>query len=368
MLDHPIHRGLQDVVVLESCISRLATELGDIVLRGYPLGWLVQHCSFRQVACLLIDGGSLISPSEASEVWQSKSNLVEPPALFRDLARRTEDKSAVLAAVVAWADAEGAFKGGNLREQSWSLATNIPFWCSLLHRVDAPATDIAEACMSMEVDEATWGQGFANACVGEGASTGVPRMLDRLRIIYCEHELNAATFAARVCASTRSSVAAAAAVACLTLKGHNHGGAVGLVGEALRECRELGLEQFMEKVRQGYRVPGFGHRVYRQGDPRFHMIRRLLSADVGLRVDWSIVDQLCARLFADKGLTPNLDLAAHQILRAAGIAPHDMCNFISSARTIGWMAHIQEERASGRLIRPRSVYTGPEAPQGLRLV
>ena len=183
----------------------------------------------------------------------------------------------------------------------------------------------------------------------------------RTALVLCaDHELNASAFAARCAASAGASPYDVVSAAMATLKGYKHGGAseraLGLVREAdsLRAARAA----IADRLRQGDRMPGFGHPLYPGGDPRAAVLIRLAEGS-GNDAAWRPFKHLFkagAELLNDE---PNLDFALAAITRAYRLPNEAPFLLFALGRTIGWIAHAIEEYASGHLIRPRARYTGP---------
>jgi 2-methylcitrate synthase len=184
-------------------------------------------------------------------------------------------------------------------------------------------------------------------------------------ILYAEHEFNASTFVARIVASTRSDLYSAIGAAIGTLKGSLHGGA--------NEAAMALIEQFQtpEQAEQGIMdlltrkqiVMGFGHRVYRSSDPRSEVIKpwaqRLagVSQESRLYVISERIEQVMRR---ERNLFPNLDFYSASLYHFCGIPTKLFTPLFVLARTAGWAAHVFEQRANNKLIRPDAEYTGPD--------
>jgi citrate synthase len=188
--------------------------------------------------------------------------------------------------------------------------------------------------------------------------------MNTVLILYAEHEFNASTFAARVTASTLSDVYAAVTSALGTLKGPLHGGAnegamkvLGEVGEPANAAAWA-----RGKLARKEKVMGFGHRIYRTGDSRVPVMRDL-TRRIGQTVNqphWAATcEALEAAMSAEKGLCANVDLYAAPVLHMMGIPAALNTPIFACARATGWCAHVIEQLDHNRLIRPRSVYTGP---------
>jgi citrate synthase len=191
------------------------------------------------------------------------------------------------------------------------------------------------------------------------------RMMDTIFILYADHEYNASTFAARVTASTLADMYAAVTSACATLKGPLHGGAN---EESMRMLDEIKTADRAEKwmmdaLAEKKKIMGFGHRVYKSGDSRVPIMREI-GRDLGKRVgkeQWvPICENLEKTMEREKQLCANVDLYAAPVFSMFGFDPALNTPIFAASRIAGWCAHVIEQHDNNRLIRPRSLYTGPE--------
>jgi citrate synthase len=190
-------------------------------------------------------------------------------------------------------------------------------------------------------------------------------MLDTIYILYADHEYNASTFAARVTASTLADMYAAVTSACGTLKGPLHGGAN---EESMKMLDEIGTADRAEKwmmdaLAQKKKIMGFGHRVYKKGDSRVPIMREI-ARDLGKRLgkeQWvPICENLEATMEREKQLCANVDLYAAPVFTMLKFPPELNTPIFAVSRVAGWCAHVIEQHDHNRLIRPRSLYTGPQ--------
>jgi citrate synthase len=182
--------------------------------------------------------------------------------------------------------------------------------------------------------------------------------------LYAEHEFNASTFAARVTASTLSDMYAAITSALGTLKGPLHGGAN---EQSLNVLTEIGTPENADKwvadrLARHEKISGFGHRVYRTGDSRVPVMRGLareLAHRFGKENLVAVCEELEAVMARRKGLYANVDLYAAPVFALLDIPPELNTPIFACARVAGWCAHVIEQHEHNRIIRPRSLYTGP---------
>jgi citrate synthase len=212
---------------------------------------------------------------------------------------------------------------------------------------------------------------FLYLLTGERPNSTAIRALDVALILHADHELNASTFAGRVAAATLTDMYSAVVAAIGTLKGPLHGGANAEVMKMLLELGQTATGERVDDVIRGKlarkeKVPGFGHRVYKTEDPRATHLRRM-SQDLGKRsgsTAWFDMSQRIEALVkGEKKLNPNVDFYSASTYYALGIPIDLYTPVFAVSRMSGWTAHILEQYANNRLIRPRAEYTGPAYPQ-----
>ena len=188
-------------------------------------------------------------------------------------------------------------------------------------------------------------------------------------MLHADHTMNASTFAARVCAATLSDMHSAVVAALGTLKGPLHGGANEQVMRGLEAIRNSGgsdpvgaaASDTRARLRQGGKIMGFGHRVYRAEDPRAAHLREMsaeLAAASGDDIYYRMSRKMEEIVFAEKGLYPNVDFYAATVYHYLRIPTDLFTSVFSVSRMAGWTSHVMEQHADNRLIRPDSEYIG----------
>jgi 2-methylcitrate synthase len=359
-----IEKGLAGVVADETAISEVVPELSALTYRGYPVDELARHCSFEEVAFLL---------------WHGELPNKTELAAFRRAERRERELSARLLKVIgsypksahpmdtirtsvsmlgaeektAWGG-EGEAKD---RARAMKMLAKIPTMIATDFRLRQGKRRIKPR------GDLTMAENFLNMCFGSVPPKEVVKAFDVSLILYAEHSFNASTFAARVVSSTRADIYAAAVAGIAALKGPLHGGANEAVMHMLKEIGKPSRAEawLREKLDAKELVMGFGHRVYRIGDSRVPSMKAALK-DLS---DWKgdhtwmeIEDVLESIMVGEKKIYPNLDFPAGPAYYLMGFPiPLYTAIFVMS-RITGWCAHVFEQSADNRLIRPLSAYIG----------
>jgi citrate synthase len=206
---------------------------------------------------------------------------------------------------------------------------------------------------------------FLYALTGKQPDPQVARDFDVVLVLYADHTLNASTFAGRVAAATLADMYAAATAAVATLQGPLHGGAIQAVREMLEEigAPDRAPDWVREHLAAKRKVMGFGHRVYKTWDPRATVLREIAERlgkqfgdsrwfETSVRVQETVMEA--------KTLYPNVDFYTASVYSALGLPPDLYTPLFAAARMAGWTAHIREQYADNRLIRPDSEYVGPD--------
>jgi citrate synthase len=190
------------------------------------------------------------------------------------------------------------------------------------------------------------------------------RAFDICLILHADHTMNASTFVARVVASTLSDMHSAITAAIAALKGPLHGGANEATMKMMEEIGEVDRveDHIKEKLGRKEKIMGFGHRVYKTEDPRATHLREI-SRELGQRAGdtrWYDLSERIEKVVMDeKGLYPNVDFYAASVYHYLGIPTDLMTCVFAASRVSGWTAHVREQLADNRLIRPESDYIGP---------
>jgi len=355
--------GLEGVVAGETSISTVEDGLR---YRGYPVGELAERATFDEVAYLLLYG-ELPTVGELAE-FQARvamaRRLPEPVRqLFHALPKWSSPLDALRTAVSALAhfdqDMADNSTEANLRKSERLLA-QMPVAIADHYRISKGLQPV------MARQELSHAANFLYMLRGTEPPAEEVRALDISLTLYAEHEFNASTFTARVIVSTMSDLHSAVTGALGALKGPLHGGANEKVMDVVRSAGGPSTAEAwtLDALARKERIMGFGHRVYKTGDVRAGILkpiaRKLAEAGGSELVQWEDTADIIETVMAGKkGMYPNLDWPAGRLYHAMNLETPVYTPMFAMSRIAGWSAHVIEQLASNRLIRPRGLYIGP---------
>jgi 2-methylcitrate synthase/citrate synthase II len=355
--------GLAGVIAGETEICWVDPNAG-LMYRGYDIHEMAEHASFEEVAYLLLNGElpDLKQLTKFSHAIAAERSLPEPVLeTLRLMPKSTHPMDMLRTGVSMLAPFDP-----ELNDHSHDA--NIRKAIRLIAKVSTLITDgyrIQHGDDPLpEKPDLTLAGNLFYKLRGEVPQAWQIRMMDTIFILYADHEFNASTFAARVTASTLADMYAAVTSACGTLKGPLHGGAN---EESMRMLDEIKTPDraegwLKEQLAKKAKIMGFGHRVYKEGDSRVPIMREI-GRDLGKRVgkeQWMpICENLEATMEREKHLCANVDLYAAPVFTMFGFDPALNTPIFAASRIAGWCAHVIEQHDHNRLIRPRSLYTGP---------
>jgi citrate synthase len=358
--------GLEDVVVSTSEICFIDGREGRLLYRGFDVNDLVEHSTFEEVVYLLWHGAlptrkELETHTRALAATATRRLPAKVIDMLRLLPRRTTPMEVLRTGVSALSafDPEPA---DNSREaslrKSLRLTAQIPTLVAAWERSRRGKPLIAPN------PRLNLAANFLTMLTGKTPSPLAVKTFDVALILHADHEFNASTFAARVTAATLSDMHSAITSAIGALKGPLHGGAneqVMLMVEKIKSPAKA--EAWIRKaLADKARVMGFGHRVYRVEDPRAKHLRRLateLGQQAGNTAYVDILNTVVRVVGEEKGIFPNVDLYSGAAYTIMGLPTDQFTPVFAMSRVAGWSAHVLEQHANNRLIRPRAEYTGP---------
>jgi 2-methylcitrate synthase len=362
--------GLEDTVATSSAICYLDGDRGVLAYCGYDIHDLARHASFEEV-CYLLWHRRLPTRAELGDLQSQLAAgrpLPEPIIrLMRSLPPGNGmDLLRTLTSALSHYDADASDNSpaANYRK-AVRLTAQIASLVATMGRVASGGGPI-------EPDPVLGhAANFLYMLTGQRPGGLETRAFDVALILHADHELNASTFAARVAAATLTDIHSAIVAAVATLKGPLHGGANADVMRLLLEIGpEAGADKAVDVVRaklaRKEKIPGFGHRVYHTEDPRATHLRQM-SRDLGQRTGQPIWFEMSERIEAfvkgEKQLNANVDFYSASTYHSLGIDTDLFTPIFAVSRISGWTAHVLEQYANNRLIRPRADYIGPEYPQ-----
>jgi citrate synthase len=362
--------GLEDVVATSSAICYLDGDRGVLAYCGYDIHDLAKSATFEEV-CYLLWHRRLPTRAELGDL-QSQLAAARPlPEAILRLMRSLPpvDGMDALRTVTSAlghydAEADAASPAAQYRK-AVRLTAQVSSVVATWGRLKAGGGAIEPDPVMGHAANVLY------MLTGERPNAAAVHAFDLALTLHADHELNASTFAGRVAAATLTDIYSAVVAAIGALKGPLHGGAN---AEVMKMLLDLGQDASADRVEEVIRgklarkekIPGFGHRVYRTEDPRATYLRQM-SRDLGKRAGntawFDMSERIEALVKSEKKLNPNVDFYSASTYYTLGIPIDLYTPIFAVSRMSGWTAHILEQYANNRLIRPRADYTGPAYPQ-----
>jgi citrate synthase len=358
-----VTRGLEGVVATTSSISSIIDD--TLAYVGYDIDDLAVNASFEEVIYLLWH----LKLPNAEQLAELKKQLSENAALpqeviehFKMYPIQTVHPMAALRSAVSLLglydeeadlmDAESNYR------KAIRLQAKMPAIVATFARVRKGLEPIAPK------QELSFAANFLYMLTGKVPEAIAEEAINKALVLHADHELNASTFTARVCVATLSDVYSGVTAAIGALKGPLHGGANEAVMKMLKEIGTIeNVEPYVRgKLEKKEKIMGFGHRVYRKGDPRAKHLREMskkLTELTGEPHWYDMSIKIESIVTGEKNLPPNVDFYSASVYHSLGIDHDLMTPIFAVSRVSGWLAHILEQYENNRLIRPRADYTGP---------
>ncbi|GGD77900.1 bifunctional 2-methylcitrate synthase/citrate synthase [Lacimicrobium alkaliphilum] len=357
--------GLRGQVAGKTALSTVGKSGSGLTYRGYDIKDLAKQCQFEEVAYLILKG-KLPNQQELNEYKQTLRSLRGLPDALKEVLERIPADAHPMDVLRT-----GCSMLGNLEtEESFDQqqqATDrmlacfpsiICYWYRYSH--DGVRIDV-------ETDDDSIGAHFLHMLHGKKSNSLHEQVMHVSLILYAEHEFNASTFTARVCASTLSDMHSCVTGAIGSLRGPLHGGA----NEAAMEMIEgftspdHAEKEMLGKLERKEKIMGFGHAIYSDSDPRNEVIKtwaKKLAEDVGDTVLYPVSERCEEVMWREKKLFCNADFFHASAYHFMGIPTKLFTPIFVMSRLTGWAAHVMEQRADNRIIRPSADYNG-EAPR-----
>ena len=326
--------------VLESALSRIDDD--DLYYRGISVSKLVRESTVEEVAALLWTGDRSLQIEEFA--GETRLNGISP-TLIAELARlsKVEQMQALLPAIGAKDPTAFATAPPHIHQCG---ARIFRFMTLVATAQDKTDSGIAKTLQS------AWLPGRPETA----------RLIEAALILCADHELNVSTFTCRTVASSGASLYAVITAGLSALQGPRHGGATGRLEALWDEAESANSvgDTVTSRLKRGDVIEGFGHVVYRGVDPRAKILMELLEEAVPNAAELALAKALIKEVGKRTGLAHNVDLGLVTLRRALGLEKGTALLLFCLGRTIGWIAHAIEQYQTGRLIRPRAKYTGPD--------
>ncbi|GDY30159.1 citrate synthase 2 [Gandjariella thermophila] len=344
--------GLEGVVAFETEIAEPDRDGGALRYRGVDIEDLAGRVTFGNVWALLVDGrfGPGLPPAEPFPI----------PVHSGDVRVDVQAALAMLAPIWGYQPLLDISRDQAREQLARAAVMALSYVAQSARGIGRPAVPQSRIDQCTTITER-----FMTRWRGEPDPAHV-KAVDAYWVSAAEHGMNASTFTARVIASTGADVAACLSGAIGAMSGPLHGGAPARVLPVIEEVEKVGDARAVVRgiLDRGQRLMGFGHRVYRAEDPRARVLRRTCR-ELGARryeaaeaLEQAALAELRERR-PDRAIETNVEFWAAVILDFADVPPHMMPAMFTCARTAGWCAHILEQQATGRLVRPSARYVGP---------
>jgi len=355
--------GLRGQVAGKTSLSTVGKSGSGLTYRGYDVSELADKCIFEEVAYLLLYG-NLPTQSELDAYQAKLKKLRGLPQALKDVLERIPASAHPMDVLRT-----GCSMLGNLETETDFTQQNdqtdrmlaafpsiINYWYRFSHD---------DVRIETDTDDATIGGHFLHLLKGEKPNELHEKVMNVSLILYAEHEFNASTFTARVCASTLSDIHSCITGAIGSLRGPLHGGANEAAMDMIEgfSSPDNAEEEMMGMLARKDKIMGFGHAIYSESDPRNVVIKgwaEKLAADVGDEVLYPVSVRCEEVMWREKKLFCNADFFHASAYHFMGIPTKLFTPIFVCSRLTGWAAHVFEQRANNRIIRPSAEYTGEE--------
>lgn len=369
MINQKNSKGLAGVLAGQTAISTVGKEGVGLSYRGYLIEELAEMSSFEEVSYLLIHG-ALPTQLQLSAYKKSLFNKRLIPDQLKNVLQILPEKSHPMDVLRTVVSALGCFEPESEVRSQLDIAerliaivpVSLLYWYHYHQGI----------CLDELPDTDSIAELFLLLLQKNEVNSVQLRALDQSLILYAEHEFNASTFAARVSASTLTDFYSSITAAIGTLKGPLHGGANEATMSLLNQFTSA--RQAQEGIKQSLmnreKVMGFGHRVYKNSDPRSDIIKKTAIKLASLVNDTHYIpvsEAIEQTMWTEKKLFPNLDFYSAAAYYFMGIPVSLYTPLFVCSRLTGWSAHIIEQRSNNRLIRPNALYTGVDIRQYIPL-
>ncbi len=358
-----VKKGLEGAVIDTTTISKVDPDSNSLLYRGYPVQDLAERCSFEEVAFLLYHGD--LPNSDQLRAFTQKERGYRPVSAaalraIEGFPESTHPMDAIRTGVsILGCEDPRVWDASSetTHDKAVQLLAKIPTLVAAHYRSKKGLKAVPPR------DDLSIAENFFHMCFEKVPQKEIVKAFDASLILYAEHSFNASTFTARVVTSTQSDVYSATVAGIGALKGPLHGGANEQVMHMMLEIADPAKAEawMLDALARKKKVMGFGHRVYKSGDSRVPTMKKYAQAmaDVTGEQKWMRMYAALEKVMVEKkNIHPNLDFPAGPAYYMMGFEIDFFTPIFVMARTTGWSAHIMEQAANNRLIRPLSEYTG----------
>ena len=355
--------GLRGQVAGETELCTVGQSGTGLTYRGYEITDLADNAEFEEVAFLLLKG-HLPNKTELSNYKNKLKLLRKLPQELKSVLEEIPSNSHPMDVMRTGCSMLGCLETEEKFEEEDDkidrmlalFPSIITYWYKFSHeslRIDTVT------------DDETIGSHFLNLLHEKKPSELFTKVMNVSLILYAEHEFNASTFAARVCASTLSDIHSCITAAIGTLRGPLHGGANEAAMDLIEKFKspDEAEQKLLDMLQRKEKIMGFGHAVYKESDPRNNVIKNWsekLSNEVNDNVLYPVSVRCEEVMWREKKLFCNADFFHASAYHFMGIPTKLFTPIFVMSRISGWAAHVKEQRKNNRIIRPSADYTGPE--------
>ena len=364
-MSEEIKKGLLGIVVEETQVSKVMPEINSLTYRGYAVQDLCEMCRFEEAAYLILNGDlpNSIQLKKFEKEERSNRELTKNLSeIIKHMPKKSHPMDVVRTAVSVMGledkDTTDNSPEANMRK-AMRIFAKTPTALAAFYRIRKGKKIIKPK------KNLTFSENFFNMCFGKVPNKEIVKAFDVSLILYAEHSFNVSTFTARTITSSLSDIHGAITGAIASLKGPLHGGANEEVMHMMNKIKkpENALKWINNALNNKEVVMGFGHRVYKSGDSRVPTMKQYFKKVAKIKKDkkYSKIYDIVEKVMIErKNIHPNVDYPTGPTYHLMGFDTDFFTPIFVASRITGWSAHIMEQHAANKLIRPLSKYSGPK--------